>query len=233
MSIFVFIICSNPLSTFAQTENQQQYYNQPIEEETSINEIENPFASMSIDELQSFVDSIANTSYNTDIESSSSVLSFPRPRPVISTSNGIWKLAWLAAAEIARQMGYPAAATLVEHSIENNDYIEIEGYSGNTFFKEKIIKTNAYKSFIKSGKSFDGIEFKKEDDADLFYAIHHCASTLTTANGRSMVCIYDEFNFELWDYEGNIFASIINNTGLYFQMRYVLNEIDVYIVFYR
>lgn len=88
------------------------------------------------------------------------------------------KLMWLAAAEIARNLGYQCSATLVECSVLGIPYNEDTGDGG--LFHDKIITTNTYRkidNLIKTNKViydmvYDEGCFERSDNSDLFYSIH-------------------------------------------------------------
>jgi len=235
ISFLILLSFVSPLSVSAHPINQASE-NEPLLEELEeyeIEELKEKFEKMSIDELQSILNSIGQNIYGKSIKSPAMAYMEPTVVTTGILPNAPLKGAWLAAAAIARKMGYPAAATLVEYSVNGKGiYLEAED-SGGSLFRDKIIKTTAYKDFINSGYSKQDIVFERSDNADLFYAIHKCTIYLTTVNGRNAIYVTDDFNFEPWSYEGNLFASIINNTGLFFQMCLVLREVKVYITFYR
>lgn len=129
------------------------------------------FADMSIDELNYLIDSIANGGF---IQSRSGSLSEVQ-------------LAWLAAAEIARDSGYECAASMVEHSVWNTGYYESKVSSSNeTPVINKLETTAAYKNHKTTIQNCGSTTFSgsfivtKSDNADLFYALH-CVCQLETA----------------------------------------------------
>lgn len=73
----------------------------------------------------------------------------------------VLKAAWLAAAQIARNKGYPLAATLVEHSVWYMNYFEVNGQ-----FASKIKTTVVYVRMIQKGRGTDA--FSKSVNRDLF-----------------------------------------------------------------
>lgn len=239
MSAVMFFLCLSPLSVSAQTANKYDIDKTLFEEECDIATIKETFAAMSIEELQSYINSIANVLCTPNAESTfSSNLLHPLnspnlivPIPVVNPLQPL-KNAWLAAAAIARKMGYSASATLVEHSIERKNYIEFAEKpfnTGSSLFKDKIVKTNAYKSYIANPTS--GISFERNDDSDLFFALHECYCDISTVNSNKTIYIGDTYDFKLMSYDSP-FVGIINNFALLNQMLLVLYPIKIHIAFY-
>lgn len=141
------------------------------------------------------------------------------------------KLAWMAAAAIARQKGYECSATLVEHSVQGNNYNE----SGMGLFARKIISSNSFTSFMNQYSNLpyksDSSLFEKSDNADLFYSIHKYDIEKIKAGVRNKIYIRDRFNFEWWEYDGDIFTTSANNWAYLCQNYGVLNDIGVIISF--
>lgn len=178
----------------------------PAESESTQAIFSKELASMTNAELNALIDSV------TELAESG----------VVMSSEAI-KQAWLAAAEIARNKGYPCAATLVEHSVKNFPYTELVSLSGG-LFERKIKPTSVYKNYladIKAGREGLGkgkvLQFKKSINADLFFSLHRCTCTTTksTLGGYTTytITINDTYDFEVdLDYD-DLFASIVNNWG--------------------
>lgn len=126
------------------------------------------------------------------------------------------KAAWLAAAQIAKQKGYPLSAKLVEHSVINKDYSETNGA-----FAKTIKKTSLWKN-MKNKKS-GSVEFTKSINSDLFYSIHKCS--YTTSSNR--VTVKDVFDFKLETNYKSLFTTLVNNWAFLNQNISVLHKIDV------
>ncbi|ADQ05335.1 hypothetical protein Calow_1806 [Caldicellulosiruptor owensensis OL] len=148
------------------------------------------FEKMSNEELNNFINNIA-TSYSNSKTSQTSILQTVS----VEQYNSI-QLAWLAAAQIARNYGYPCAATLVECSVKNIPYSEC----GEGLFTNKIRTTSVYKDYISKLKSDskipNSITFSKSDNADLFYALHK----VNIKSSKGLLSIYtitilDTFDF--------------------------------------
>ena len=94
--------------------------------------------------------------------------------PVITTRE--IRLAWMAAASIAKKKGYPCSTLLVASSVVGEDYNETNSSSG--LFRNKIRKTKPYNDYIKPVKrgkqsnSSGSFGIKKSHNSDLFYALH-------------------------------------------------------------
>lgn len=135
----------------------------------------------------------------------------------------VLKAAWLAAAQVARNHGYPLAATLVEHSVLYRRYSETNGE-----FAKAIKRTSAYKRIINKTSGSDA--FTKSDNKDLFYAIHKFSFTSASGSQGKRFWISDKFDFALDTSYDNLFTSIVNNWAYLNQNMWVLHPIKVSIV---
>lgn len=142
------------------------------------------------------------------------------------------KIAWLAAAQLARLFGYPCAATLVEYSALGLDYAERNGQ-----FREEIEETAVYQacvSQITSGRRSLGkryvIEFSKKESKDLYYALHMAGITFQRTNGTLICRIDDLYDFKYERDLGSAFTKLVNNSAWLCANLWVLYAIDVNIV---
>lgn len=192
-----------------------------------------------LNELNFYIeDAISNM--DADISSKNSLLSAEVLRNADS-QNGIWfwiniwlgaKLAWLAAAQIARYFGYTCSAKLVEYSVYGINYYETNG-----LFRNKIINTSVYKTLISQltlGKKSYNItysgEFTKGISKDLYYSLHYFNIIFKKPYGQPVANITDRYDFKL-DYKyDNIFTSCVNNWAWLCSQVYVLFPIYVSIV---
>jgi len=149
-------------------------------------------------------------------------------------------LAWLAAAQIARNEGYPCSATLVEYSVKDIPYYEGPTASGP--FTSKIRSTLKYQSYVDyikfTRKTTDTWKpvFEKADNPDLFYSLHKVTVYVTgyyvdTAFASYHLLFEDVFDFSLDNnYMGDLFATIVNNWAWLCQQTHVLHPISVSIL---
>lgn len=162
---------------------------------------------MSTEQLNELIDAIATGDY---VTTSRAVTD-----PVV--------LAWYAAAEVAYNAGYPLSATLVEYSLDGNDYSEAEGS-----FATAIKSTSAYRTYFNSllgGNPNSTIQF---NSGDLYYAIHGASIDATAFMGSYMITITDVYDFDLsTNYSRNLFATLVNNWGWLSSQTQVLHVIDV------
>lgn len=129
------------------------------------------FSGMSIDELNKFIDKMKDEDQT---RASGNLLNNTQ-------------LAWLAAAQIARDKGYECAALMVEFSVYNIDYSESVTDS-STPLLDKLNTTTVFNNYknkvLNSGlKDFSGgswsFTIQKSDNADLFYALHRVSTSGT------------------------------------------------------
>lgn len=144
--------------------------------------------------------------------------------------------AWLAAAQIAKKKGYKCAGTMVEYSVKNMPYNE-SAISG--LCEKKIVKTSAYKSFLKKakGKKSDSgsMELTKQMNADLFYALHN-VNIKSQQMGYGKLVTYsinvtDTFDFARDNNYNDLFTTIINNWAWLSQQAGYLHKIRINIAF--
>lgn len=184
-------------------------------------------ANMTNDELNALIDSIAKSSSQSTIKTTSATDTI--------------KTAWLAAAQIARNAGYPCAATLVECSVYNIPYTESFVLSGG-LFETKIKSTSTYKQYlsnVKAGRISPGqstvLQFTKSVNADLFYSLHQATfvTTKSTMAGYTTytVSVYDVFDFDFIARYDDLFTTLVNNWAWLCQQTNVLNPISVNITF--
>lgn len=199
-----------------------------VEDDTiSLTKAETILENMSLEELNVLIDSIAN-----DECKLGAFVNTTSKEEKKGVSQKAIKLAWLAAAKIARVKGYGCSATLVENSVNNRNYRE-NGSSG--LFRNKIVRTRAYKHYIKKAKknkNYNGtlITFNKNDSSDLYYALHTATATLSKKNKKYRVNVYDKYDFDLQHYK-SLFSSIVNNWAWLCQHTGVLHVIHVQIYF--
>ena len=145
--------------------------------------------------------------------------------------------AWLAAAQIARNLGYDCAATMVEHSVKNMNYSETSVY-GDGPLLTKIKTTDAYRDYVAdmlaSGETYytESFVITKNDNADLFYALHNVSTnSLGTMPGTNLatyiVTLYDTFDFAYDNDYDDLFTTAVNNWAWLCQQTYLLNSITI------
>lgn len=134
------------------------------------------------------------------------------------------KGAWLAAAQAAKVAGYRLSATLVENSVLNIDYFELNGE-----FASAIKKTSFYKKTSSSNRSGSS-SFTKTINKDLFYSIHKFRYLNAISGHGGRLTITDVFDFEA-DYSyDNPFTSIVNNWAYLSQNLHALRPVNVRIL---
>lgn len=124
------------------------------------------------------------------------------------------KLAWLAAAQLAKLVGLPCSGILIEYSVFDKDYTETDG-----IFAWKIKRTDAYKAYIADNSK--GLKFELTDSIDLFFSIH---GTHDVTNNGSSVTVTDVYDFDQ-NFSG--IAGILNGIGDLMAKYKVLEEINV------
>ncbi len=194
--------------------------------------INNKFSSMTNEQLNQYIDNIKKSFNNTNMTTSN----ISGTKAVTSSSTGTIGEAWLAAAQIARNAGYPCAASLVECSVNNYAFTENSALGNSALFHDKIITTSAYKSSpynTKSQSSLSGsIVFNKSDNSDLFYALHNVNISVTNTNPGTIynMCttkITDTFDFAYDNNYDSLFTTLVNNWAWLCQQTSVLNKIPV------
>lgn len=184
------------------------------------------FEKMSIEELNNYIDNIANM-YSSKINSRGT-----------SVPEGNLQLAWIAAANIAEKKGYPCSAALVKASVYNNSYTEKIDLSGKSkgLFQKKIGNASNYKTFltkVNAGKSLTNpykLTFTKKINADLFYSLHKVSAyhtKKTSAKPVPFIRINDTFDFNVDSNYDDLFTTCINNWAWLCQQTKVLHKIAV------
>lgn len=176
-------------------------------------EFENYISNMSIEELNSAIDDLKYIYENMENDQ------------IVHYKKGYTplELAWLLAAQVARRNGLACGATMVEYSVNGDNYYENEG-----LFSGKIKATTVYKNW-RQDRTYFSFAFEKSDSKDLFYALHNID---IEEYGSHKARIYDTFDF-VFDYEyDSLMSSSINNWGWLCQNMDVLKPIKVNIVFY-
>ncbi|MBP2070132.1 hypothetical protein [Anaerococcus nagyae] len=161
---------------------------------------------MDDDQLNEVIDYVANNKNNISYRSTGSS----------SSVQNQLKVAWKAAAKIARNNGYPLSGTLVEYSVDGMRY-----YEANGAFSTAIKKTKVYDR-IQSGEDSD--RFTMNDSKDLYYAIHAFEYSNSKTN---KLYITDTFDFSLKTDYKNTFSTLVNNWGYLNQHIDVLKPINV------
>jgi len=147
--------------------------------------------------------------------------------------------AWLAAAKIIENKGYTCTARLIQDSVSGTNYVENDPFGANGLFSKKIVSTSPYKNYLsklKNNKKLPkGLEFKKSDNADLFYSLHNVditsrANMPGTAYATYNFTITDTYDFKYEDYN-DLFTSLVNNWAWLSQNISSLHKIRVTIMF--
>ena len=119
---------------------------------------------------------------------------------------------------------FDRAATLVENSVLNIDYFELNGE-----FASAIKKTSFYKKTSSSNRSGSS-SFSKTINKDLFYSIHKFRYLNAISGHGGRLTITDVFDFEA-DYSyDNPFTSIVNNWAYLSQNLHALRPFNVRIL---
>lgn len=178
----------------------------------------------SINELNQYIDKLAGSTYDSSKNTTENdALTGESNRNLVTIAE--LKLAWLAAAEIAKRKGYPCAAKLVQNAVLNKDY-----YENNGMFSKKIKLSSDYKAWL-NNSSASSFRFTS---GDLFYALHRVESKIVSSSSQGiMVHIHDVFDFAYDNDYDNLFTSLVNNWAWLCQHSYVLHDIDVDIYFYN
>lgn len=194
-----------------------------------LNQISSILATWSTEELNSYISYLAECSQDG-----------MNARYTVPTGSG--QAAWLAAAEILEDNGYPCVGALIKSSLYDTDYIEVctAAYGEAALFQKTIKTTSAYSTYrtqLKSGTAVNGklITFESSENADLAYSLHACTAYYTTTGAGNLLTyswyIYDVYDFA-WDDEYNSpLISLVNNVAYLAQQVNVLQVIDVYIYF--
>ena len=185
---------------------------------------------LSIDELNSLITDIKDDSYSRLQKTDNSVYTY-------SVAGDSTRLAWLAAAEIAKKKGYVCAATLIEYSLAGIDFYESAGF-GSGLFKDKIIQVSSFKNYMNRNYSApttytDGLSFEPSDNKDLYYAIHNYKLSTIKEAGSQYVIIQDYYDFDPngLSYK-SLFTDLLVDYAWLCTKTGILNEINVTIGFY-
>ena len=192
------------------------------------------FDEMSIEELNQFIDCVKKEEISYPTE-----LNRIKVNNASNYNDGPIEQAWKAAAAIARKKGYPCAAQLVECSVDNIPYKE-NSVMAQGMFAKKIVKTSAYKPFMKKARKKEGMysssfAITKSMNSDLFYALHNvnAKETHTGPNNYRIyhISITDTFDFAYDNNYNELFTSCVNNWAWLCQQTRVLHKIKVEINF--
>lgn len=187
-----------------------------------LSEASKMFEDMTDEELNQYIDIVKNSNSNGRITGTDTI-----------------KLAWLAAAQIATNNGYPCAGKLVTCSVNNTSYSETPKV-GPYPFTSKIKVSSNYKTYfskVKSKTTSNGsFIFTKSDNADLFYALHKVdittkGTSVGTSSAKYTVTITDKFDFGFDNDYSSLFTTTVNNWAWLCQQTGVLNKIPVTITF--
>lgn len=187
---------------------------------------------MTKDELNLYIDQIAKIC---EVNNSGTVSLYTTNSEI----PGMVGQAWLAAAEIARDEGYPCAATAVECSVNNVNLTEsTHVVYGDGPFITKLKSTSAYQTYLSSllasGKANanGSFEITKSDNSDLYYALHNVTTSATgtfpgTTMASYMITITDVFDFALDNDYDDLFTTLVNNWAWLCQQTHVLHPITI------
>lgn len=199
--------------------------------ESSLESLNEKFDTMTDEQLNQYID---------EVKESYTVKSQGRSTLSASTAKSSTNIsaAWLAAAKLMENRGYPCAAKLTVNSVLNKNYSEAK-VSPTGLFSAKIVKTTAFKNYlkkVKNNKAPAGIAFEKNDNADLFYSLHNTDATTKVNFPGTVIATYnvtitDTFDFSLnTDYK-SLVTAIANNGAWLSQQTGALNKIKVSILF--
>ena len=196
-----------------------------------LNKAKQMFSTMSIAELNRYIDSTAAQIRRSE----AGLRSNGAPKKANDTTVLLLKKLWLASAQIARLLGYPCSAKLIECSVMGVDYQESVGRGG--LFREKIVATKTYQEYIAKirhgtytlGKGYV-LSHSKSENRDLYYSLHACTYVTTKDCISYHVTVTDTYDFALMNYD-DIFSGIVNNWAWLCQYGGVLQNIRVSITF--
>lgn len=139
-----------PIEIYAQEDSRLAMQVLYLETNSDLEDFAKEIKNMSDEELQSVINyaQIYSTSRNNQKMFDTSMIhnqEMLAPSSIYNQEVLVLKGAWLAAAQVARSKGYSLSATLVEHSVWNNDYSEINGQ-----FSSSIKRTNEYDNVFTS-----------------------------------------------------------------------------------
>lgn len=196
---------------------------------TALDANQKRFESMTVGQLNQFIDSIAKKSNPQQI----------RPNGITPINPGIHfndlQDAWLAAAMIAKRKGYPCSAELIKCSVKGKDYIETASSDG--LFRKKIRKIKPYKNYMKpimrnkEAYSSGSFKIEKSDNSDLYYALHSVDINTVKSTNNYAVEITDKFDFDPMTEYDSPFTASVNNWAWLCQHTAVLSPIEISITF--
>lgn len=198
--------------------------------EMSLSKADEQLEDLSVDELNKLISVIASEDMAN--QSSYSVRSANETKEKsTSVSTKAIKLAWLAAASIARKCGYPCSATMVEHSVNGKNYYE----SGRgKLFSSRIMVLPSYRKCYRKMKDKNlknlSFEITKSEHKDLYYALHLVNTKRYKKNGKWWMRVSDRFDFDIMHYK-SLFTSIVNNWAWLCQHTGILSPIRATVEF--
>lgn len=140
--------------------------------------------------------------------------------------------AWLAAAQIARLLGYPCSAALVECSVLGNNYVETQNSTG--LFRNVIATSPQYINFLsvfngcgRPSSYSGGFIFPNNEISDLYYSIHRCSYNVAKHGNIYTIHLEDTFDFEFILELDNLKKTLINDWGWLSQNWNALKPIEI------
>ena len=198
--------------------------------EMSLSKADEQLEDLSVEELNKLISVIASedmaNQYSYSVRSANETKT-----KSTSVSTKAIKLAWLAAASIARKCGYPCSATMVEHSVNGKNYYE----SGRgKLFSSRIMVLPSYKKCYRKMKDKNlknsSFEITKSEHKDLYYALHLVNTKRYKKNGKWWMRVSDRFDFDIMHYK-SLFTSIVNNWAWLCQHTGILSPIRATVEF--
>ena len=152
----------------------------------------------------------------------------------LAFSQGDLQAAWIAAALIAYEMGYPLSATLVIHSVINEPYTEYTG-SFSSVLPSSPSFINVLHDFRSSGLpsllNYQELSFPRYEVEDLYFSLHAVSSADFYRYYNSVtVHLLDIYDFDL-SCSNSLFVNIVNDWAWLCMHADVLNVISVNITF--
>lgn len=190
--------------------------NYGFDENKSLDSLSQEFDSMSVDELNQYIDSTIRTSNMYSDSKASGV--------IVEGTRYMWKTLWIAAAAIAKKVGYPCSGTLVEYSAKGKNYSEWS--RGGGLIASRIKTNKDYK--VAKKRKLKSFTFHKSNSKDLFYALHKVSSNFNYTK-KHPTHISDRFDFK--EMKGNGFTVYVNNWANLCQHMNVLYNSKVNIYF--
>ena len=187
-----------------------------------LNEYKN-LQSMSIEELNEYISSIKDEQDGDSLYRAQSV------PPDVQL-----RIAWLAAAEMAKKAGYTAAGTIVQYSVLGVNYSENNGFIADKIKRTTIFRTLLY--HVKQTKKpvHRSHIFTKSDSSDLFYTFHEATFTINkNINSNNYYThLYDYFDFALNKVKyDDLFTTLVNDWAWLNQNAHILKNINIDIYF--